>query len=784
MSAHSLFARRVTTVTACVATAGLLVAGLSAPAIAAEGDFVSVVGIGSDGYSQLTDLGAAIGDASVKDIALSNEEILILRGDDTVVKSQVQSGGPDLAAFNSLIGDHEVIDLEAGYTGVLALLDDGTVVGRPGFPNGSVVTDAAAALGGKIATQITLGRNTAAALTDDGDVVVWGSDYQGAVSDRPNAAIDGNAVQVDFGWTHAVVRLEDGTVTGWGNNVSSQVSGAAAALGENHAVDVAASVATSFALLDTGDIVAWGSNAAAIATLVNAQTGDRTIADIDAGATSLAVLYTDGTAIGIDTFTAALQPELETAIAGNRVTQVVSGDTNTIASVVQPVVEFTIAEESPADVIAAAGDVIYVSGYDFLGDRNFSIDFDSTQLVAETTTIDGFVSWDVTIPENATKGAHTISLTVDGETYEQTVTVGATLAGSVPMISGTATVGSTLSATRGAWTPGATFTYAWLRNGKTISGATTSTYEIVPADLGSQLQVKVTGAKAGSANLAKSSAKTAKVAAGALTTGEIAITGTLAVGETLTATTGEWGPVTPKLSYQWYANGKPISKATKSTLVLAGSVVDKRISVIVTGKATGYTTATSWREADDFVVRSALNIGSFWIDGSPAVGKTLSVARSVDSNVTPSVTLEYQWMRSGSPIVGATKSTYKTTKADIGQYVQVRIFASKTGYFPTSTWTYYEEIYAKSVKAGTVKITGTAKVGKTLTVTVTNPASAGLYYYWVKKKGNVVEDVANGTPTYTLQESDKGFTIQVQAYYYANGLAYTPVYSKFTATVK
>jgi hypothetical protein len=63
-----------------------------------------------------------------------------------------------------------------------------------------------------------------------------------------------------------------------------------------------------------------------------------------------------------------------------------------------------------------------------------------------------------------------------------------------PVVSGTATVGSTLSTTNGTWTgaPAPTFTYQWQRNTSDISGATSSTYVIQAADAQNTVRCVVT----------------------------------------------------------------------------------------------------------------------------------------------------------------------------------------------------------------------------------------------------------------------------------------------------
>ncbi|MEU0633873.1 hypothetical protein [Streptomyces sp. NPDC005989] len=70
-----------------------------------------------------------------------------------------------------------------------------------------------------------------------------------------------------------------------------------------------------------------------------------------------------------------------------------------------------------------------------------------------------------------------------------------------PTVSGSVKVGHKLTAPRGTWSPSATScTYQWKRNGKSISGATKSTYVLVKADRGRKITVKITAHRNGWTN--------------------------------------------------------------------------------------------------------------------------------------------------------------------------------------------------------------------------------------------------------------------------------------------
>jgi hypothetical protein len=80
-----------------------------------------------------------------------------------------------------------------------------------------------------------------------------------------------------------------------------------------------------------------------------------------------------------------------------------------------------------------------------------------------------------------------------------------------PTISGTTTVGQTLTAVPGIWDAGVVLTYQWTRAGVNIVGATAATYKLVTADRTRLIAVKVTATKAGYTTVTKTSASTVAI---------------------------------------------------------------------------------------------------------------------------------------------------------------------------------------------------------------------------------------------------------------------------------
>ncbi|MET7287776.1 Tat pathway signal protein [Streptomyces sp. NPDC005573] len=158
-----------------------------------------------------------------------------------------------------------------------------------------------------------------------------------------------------------------------------------------------------------------------------------------------------------------------------------------------------------------------------------------------------------------------------------------------PRITGTARTGAKVTAAPGSWSAtGASYTYQWKAGGTAISGATSASYTVPATLVGKALTVTVTAAESGftSASATSPAVTVAKGDAPKATRAPV-ISGTAKVGRTLKTSAGSWSPAAASYAYQWYANGKAVTGATKSSLVLKQAQKGKRITVKVTARRAG-----------------------------------------------------------------------------------------------------------------------------------------------------------------------------------------------------
>ncbi|HML50506.1 MAG TPA: carboxypeptidase regulatory-like domain-containing protein [Propionicimonas sp.] len=207
----------------------------------------------------------------------------------------------------------------------------------------------------------------------------------------------------------------------------------------------------------------------------------------------------------------------------------------------------------------------------------------------------------ITVKVTGTKAGYqtTTKASVATEEVPEALTI---VSGAYPTISGTAKVGQRLTAVPGAWSPSeVVLHYQWYASGVSLSGATSSTFTLTPAQRGKSMTVAVTGWLNGTATITTTSSPTVAVAPGTLSAKTPVISGKAKVGKTLKAKPGSWGPAPVTLRYQWYANGGKIAKATKSSYTIAKRYKGKKITVKVTGSKSGYSTVTKKSKATNSV---------------------------------------------------------------------------------------------------------------------------------------------------------------------------------------
>ena len=382
--------------------------------------------------------------------------------------------------------------------------------------------------------------------------------------------------------------------------------------------------------------------------------------------------------------------------------------------------------------------------------------------------------------------ALSVRVTADKEGYRQAVheseavlvAPGALTAGKAT-ISGTATVGKSLQAQAGTWAPGGTkLAYQWKRDGKTIAGATAKTYKLVAADLGKRITVTVTGTRDGYATRSATSAATRAVAAGALTTVKPKVSGSAVVGKTLKVQAGTWKPAGVKLSYQWKRGGKAISGATKSSYTLKAADGGKRITVTVTGKLSGYKTASSTSASTATVLKLMQAAPKPRIAGTARVGSTLT-AQAGTWKPQP-VKLSYQWYRNGKAISGAKKASYKLVGSDAGKKITVRVTGAKSGYLSTAKVSAAKKV-PLVMRASKPTISGSATVGSTLTANRgTWTSGVRISYQWYRNGAAVPG--ATGS-SYRLGAGDVGRSLSVRVTGVKSGYASETRMSAATARV-
>ena len=267
-------------------------------------------------------------------------------------------------------------------------------------------------------------------------------------------------------------------------------------------------------------------------------------------------------------------------------------------------------------------------------------------------------------------------------------------------------------------------------------------------------------------------------------TGRLTISGTAQVGETLTAETSGIadadGLTNVTYSYQWIPNDGSFdadnqdAPGSSYTLVEADEGKIIKVEVSFTDDAGNGESLTSAATAVVAARPNTPATGAPTISGTAQVGETLTADTSgiADADGLTNVSYGYQWTRNDgstdTDITGAANSSYTLVDADGGETIKVKVsFTDDAGNDESLTSAATAVVAARpnTPATGEPIVTGTAKVGETLTADTSGIADAdGLTnvtfsYQWLADDTDIAVATAS---TYPLVSDDEGKTLKVR----------------------
>ena len=274
----------------------------------------------------------------------------------------------------------------------------------------------------------------------------------------------------------------------------------------------------------------------------------------------------------------------------------------------------------------------------------------------------------------------------------------------------------------------------------------------------------------------------AAFAAGPTNTVLPTISGTLAVGQSVTASSGSWDATPSSISYQWYRCSTALSTscvqiagATTSTLKLVAADGGNFLQLQVTAlSAGGGTTASSPISARVVIQPVAAVIPA--ITGVVQVGSTLTLTTGTWNDVITPI-YSYKWQRctslevsSCADIPAATNATYTITVSEIGMYIRgvVTIVATANNLTAVSTSEPTSRLNAEPTLITPPGISGLAIVDEILTATTGTYNAFPTATYTYQWQSCTTIELSSCTPisgaiqaTYTLLTADIGKYIRV-----------------------
>ena len=245
----------------------------------------------------------------------------------------------------------------------------------------------------------------------------------------------------------------------------------------------------------------------------------------------------------------------------------------------------------------------------------------------------------------------------------------------VPVISGTAVVGSVLTASNGAWSNEPTgFDYQW-RSGGLVVGTNANSYVPVAGDVGRMITVMVTATRPGhNAGTATSAPTTPVTDAGTQPIENQTvptISGIARVGSVLTAGNGTWTNAPTAFDYQWRSGGAAVGTNANSYVPTANDL-GNTITVTVVARRPGFTSGTA-SSAPTAAVTEGNTVRT---PRKPVVTGKARVGKKIKMSVQQAPAgyiVAYRWLRGTRLIQGATTRAYRPVRKDRGNKIYAAV---------------------------------------------------------------------------------------------------------------
>lgn len=232
------------------------------------------------------------------------------------------------------------------------------------------------------------------------------------------------------------------------------------------------------------------------------------------------------------------------------------------------------------------------------------------------------------------------------------------------------------------------------------------------------------------------------------------------VGSSLSVNPGVWTEGVT-FTYKWMADGEAVSDGTaSSTYQIQGLDLGKRLSVEVR--------ASLPEHEDKVIVLSSAELASKGQLSSTATVRVTGPAKPGGEIVAyltgfpEEATASYRWFKNGKVIPGQTSSTYLVTVSDVGAKISAEVTASLFGYTSQVSVSGFLLVVAPPLAPkGTVAITGSALVGKTLASKVSRwPSGVSFRYEWLRN-GVPIKGATKATYKVALVDKGKSLSLRI-----------------------